>query len=196
MSKIILLNGASSSGKTSTAKSIQYLSDEPWLTFGIDTFIQMTPYPSPGKEAEYFSFIPGENVRGKFMKIELKDSGQKLFGIMPDFAALLAGNGNNLIIDEVLLDDVHIKSYIKKLSQYTVYFIGVICELPIMQEREFLRRDRELGLSNDQFDRVHSENIEYDFTVDTSNSSVFEISSRIINFVKNNKKPKAFINFK
>lgn len=31
MSKIILLNGFRSSGKTSIAKAIQYLSDEPWL---------------------------------------------------------------------------------------------------------------------------------------------------------------------
>ncbi|MDR1628442.1 MAG: chloramphenicol phosphotransferase CPT family protein [Oscillospiraceae bacterium] len=31
MSKIILLNGCSSSGKTTIAKSIQNLSDESWL---------------------------------------------------------------------------------------------------------------------------------------------------------------------
>ena len=46
MSKIILLNGAGSSGKTSIARSIQYLSNEQWLTFGVDTFIEMTPYLS------------------------------------------------------------------------------------------------------------------------------------------------------
>ena len=45
MSKIIILNGPSSSGKTSIARSIQRLSDEPWLTLGIDTFIHMTPMP-------------------------------------------------------------------------------------------------------------------------------------------------------
>lgn len=43
MSKIILLNGAGSSGKKSIARAIQHLSDEQWLTFGVDTFIEMTP---------------------------------------------------------------------------------------------------------------------------------------------------------
>lgn len=44
MSKIILLNGAGSSGKTSIARAIQHLSNEQWLTFGVDTFIEMTSY--------------------------------------------------------------------------------------------------------------------------------------------------------
>ena len=48
MSKIILLNGAGSSGKTSIARSIKYLINEQWLTFGVDTFVEMTPYPLPG----------------------------------------------------------------------------------------------------------------------------------------------------
>lgn len=101
MSKIILLNGAGSSGKTSIARSIQYLSTEQWLTFGVDTFIEMTPYPSPGKDGEYFDFVPGENERGPLMSVKSKPTGDKLFGAMPDFAHMLGSRGNNLIIDEV-----------------------------------------------------------------------------------------------
>ena len=52
-----------------------------------------------------------------------------------------------------------------------------------MQEREYLRKDRELGLSNDQFDRVHNGVREYDLTVDTSNSSVFEAAREILYFI-------------
>ena len=77
MSKIILLNGAGSSGKTSIARAIQHLSNEQWLTFGVDTFIEMTPYPSPGKDAEYFAFVPGENNRGPLMRVESKPTGDK-----------------------------------------------------------------------------------------------------------------------
>jgi chloramphenicol 3-O phosphotransferase len=40
---IIFLNGCSSSGKTTIAKAIQHLSDEPWLLLGIDTFFHMMP---------------------------------------------------------------------------------------------------------------------------------------------------------
>ena len=119
MSKIILLNGAGSSGKTSIARSIQHLSKEQWLTFGVDTFIEMTPYPSPGKDGEYFAFVPGESERGPLMKVTSKPAGDKLFSVMADFALLLANKSNNLIIDEVLLDDDHLKSYVEILAGHT-----------------------------------------------------------------------------
>ena len=106
MSKIILLNGASSSGKTSIARSIQYLSTEQWLTFGVDTFIEMTPYPLPGKDGEYFNFVPGKNERGPLMSVNSKPTGDKLFGAMADFAHMLSSRGNNIIIDEVLFNDI------------------------------------------------------------------------------------------
>lgn len=106
VSKIIFLNGCGSSGKTSIARSIQYLSNDLWLTFGVDTFISMTPFPSDDKgEAGYFSFIPGKNDRGPTMHVKVGPKGDQLFGIMPDFSNLLANRGNNLIIDEVLFDD-------------------------------------------------------------------------------------------
>lgn len=97
MSKIILLNGAGSSGKTSIARSIQYLSNDQCLTFGVDTFIEMTPYPSPGKDGKYFDFVPGENERVPIMSVSSKPTGDKLFGAMADFAV-----GNILIKDNKL----------------------------------------------------------------------------------------------
>ncbi len=194
MSKIILLNGAGSSGKTSIARSIQLLSDEQWVTFGVDTFIGMTPYQSPGKDYEYFDFVPGENERGPLMSVQPKPSGDKLFGAMADFAALLASRGNNIIIDEVLFSDQQLKSYVDKLIDHTVYFVGVKCDLAVMQEREYLRRDRAIGLSNDQFERVHKDTYEYDLEVDSSRTPVFEMAKCIIKFIKETQAPKRFQN--
>ncbi|WP_342267675.1 phosphotransferase-like protein [Candidatus Tisiphia endosymbiont of Empis tessellata] len=92
------------------------------------------------------------------MRVETNPKGEQLFGIMPDFANLLASRNNNLIIDEVLFEDACLKSYIKSLNGYIVYFVGVFCDLSkVMQEREILRCDRAIGLSNDQIDRVHVE---------------------------------------
>jgi len=196
MSKIILLNGAGSSGKTSIARAIQHLSSEQWLTFGVDTFIEMTPYSSPGKDGEYFAFVPGENDRGPIMRVESKPTGDKLFGVMADFALLLANRGNNIIIDEVLFNDQQLKLYVDKLAEHNVYFVGVKCNLAIMQEREYLRRNRDVGLSNHQFDRVHSGTREYDLTADTSHSSVFNVAREIIDFIDSNKNPQGFNNMR
>lgn len=193
MSKIIFLNGASSSGKTSIARSIQYLSDSNWLTFGIDTFIGMTPYPTISKpDARYFSFVSGENDRGPLVQVQSAANGDQLFGVMPDFSKLLAAKGNDFIIDEVLLSDEQLKSYVKKLSGHTIYFIGVFCDLPVMQEREILTRDRSIGLSNDQIDRVHQGIRKYDLTVDTTSTPTFGIAQQILDFCTKNLKPCGF----
>ena len=193
MSKIILLNGAGSSGKTSIAKSIQYLSDEPWITFGIDTFIDMTPFPTEGKNNKaYFSFIPGENEYGKTVHVEATENGKKLFGSMADFAKLLANKGHYIIIDEVLFGDEHLKSYMRALSEHTVYFVGVCCDLNVMQNREILRGNRAIGLSNDQFDRVHKGLREYDLMVNTNQSDFFENAKTILRFIEDNDYPSGF----
>jgi chloramphenicol 3-O phosphotransferase len=189
MSKVILLNGCGSAGKTSIACSLQHLSDTPWLTFGVDTFIDMLP---PNMRELYFKFIPGENDRGPTMHVESGPNANKIFGLMPRFAKLLADEGQNLIIDEVLFDEPQLTYYAANLSEHTVYYIGVFCDLNIMQEREILRRDRCIGLSNDQIDRVHEDGLGfYDFKVDTTHSSAFQAAREILDFMTHNPVPEA-----
>jgi chloramphenicol 3-O phosphotransferase len=190
MSKIIFLNGCGSSGKTSISRSIQYLSDELWLTFGIDTFMDMIPL---SKQESYLKFIPGENPRGHTMAVESGPKSKQLFGLMPKFANMLALEGSNLIIDEVLFGDSDLEAYVKSLSSHIVYYIGVFCDLNIMQEREILRGNRYIGLSNDQVDRVHQGSLcSYDFKVDTSHCSSFKAAHQILEFVRDNPAPKSF----
>jgi len=190
MSKIIFLNGCGSAGKTSIAKSIQHLSNELWLTFGIDSFIDMIPF---AKQEPYLKFLPGKNEHGPTMRVETGPEASKLFGLMPKFAEMLASEGNNLIIDEVLLDNKNLINYAHQLSEHDIYYIGVFCDLNIMREREILRGDRALGLSADQITRVHKDiSGNYDLEVDTTNSSPFELAKTILEYVKNNPAPKIF----
>jgi chloramphenicol 3-O phosphotransferase len=41
--RVIVLNGGSSSGKSSIARSLQELLPDLWLTFGVDAFIDALP---------------------------------------------------------------------------------------------------------------------------------------------------------
>ena len=190
MSTIILLNGCGSAGKTSIARSIQSLSTEPWITFGIDTFIDMLP---PDKQDRYFTFTPGQNHLGPTMRVDTGPLGFQYFGMMPKVADMIASQGNNLIIDEVLLDDGTLQAYKTALTAHKVYYIGVFCDLKVMQERERQRADRCIGLSNDQFDRVHQGVLNsYDFKVDTTAISPFEAARRILKFVDDTPAPEAF----
>jgi len=191
MGKIIFLNGCGSSGKTSIAKAIQKESRDLWLSFGVDTFIEMIP---SSRQDQYFKFIKGQNEHGLTMHVKSETESEKLFGCMPKLAKILASSGNNLIIDEVLFDEKALKSYANHLKQHIVYYIGVFCDLKIMQEREAARKDRLIGLSNDQIDRVHQSILNsYDFKVDTSHISPDEAASLILNFIDDNPIPNAFL---
>lgn len=191
MSKIIFLNGCGSSGKTSIAKAIQHENTDLWLSFGVDTFIDMIPF---GRQEPYLKFIPGKNERGPIMHVESGPESVKLFSIMPQFAEMLADRRNNLIIDEVIFDEEALKAYAKHLKAHTVYYVGVFCDLEVMQEREVLRRDRCIGLSNDQIDRVHQGVLtSYDFKVDTTAISPFEAARLILKFVDDTPAPGAFL---
>jgi chloramphenicol 3-O phosphotransferase len=190
MGKIIFLNGCGSSGKTSIAKAIGHESPELWLSFGVDTFIDMIPF---GRQEPYLKFIPGQNERGPTMHVESGPESVKLFSAMPQFGEMLADSGNNLIIDEVLFDENALKAYVHHLKAHTVYYIGVFCDLEVMQERESARKDRLIGLSNDQIDRVHQGRLNsYDFKVDTTAISPFEAARLILKFMDDNPAPKAF----
>jgi len=190
MSKVIFLNGCGSSGKTSIGKAIQHVSLDLWVAFGVDTFIDMIPF---GRQESYLKFIAGKNERGPTMHVASGSQGAKLFSVMPKFAEMLVLHGNNLIIDEVLFDEEALKAYVQHLKGNSVYYIGVFCYLEVMQEREVLRRDRCIGLSNDQIERVHQGILNsYDFSVDTTAISPFEAARRILKFIDDNPVPKAF----
>ena len=104
-SKIIFLNGCSSAGKTSLVKAIQSLSDEFWLTFGIDNGIDAMPgkYIGSGeKAAEGFHFV--SSIQNGFPITEVKTGpyGEKVSNSVSKIVKLLADDGFNIIVDEVI----------------------------------------------------------------------------------------------
>ncbi len=193
---IIFLNGCSSSGKTTVAKAIQHLSNEPWLLLGIDTFFQMMPSKYVGfgeKAGEGYHFIPGQDEEGPLMSIESGSFGNAVTQSIPKVAQSLARDGHNLIVDEVLRTDKELEDYSRALACHTVYFIGVMCDLKEMQEREILRGDRALGLARDQMTSVHGLSRPYDLTVDTTKKSAFSCGEEILEFIKNTPNPQSFL---
>src|SRR5581483_2469973 len=95
MTQVIVLNGGSSSGKSSLARALQATLPQLWLTFGVDTLM----YALPASGADPRSGIV------------LKQDGSVT--VLPQFRALeeqwysalaqLARGGTRLILDEVLL---------------------------------------------------------------------------------------------
>ena len=175
------MNGCSSSGKTSIARAIGDVSDQAWLSFGVDSFIDMI---SNKHHAEYFTYIAGSNKHGVTLHIDSSACAKKLFCLMPFFAKMLADTGHNVIIDEVLFDEDSLLSYRQQLSGHDLYYIGILCDLDVLQEREMARGDREVGMANDQYARVHHGILgHYDFAIDTTYVASIEAAKRILDFI-------------
>ncbi len=192
---IIFLNGATSSGKTSIAKSIQHLSDIPWLIFGIDTIINMLPnkYRFRGEKAEEgFNFIMDQDQYGPLMSLKVGEFGRAISNSVSDVACLLDKKGFNIIIDDVLFGDESLRNYVEKLAESSVYFVGVHCDKKILEEREILRGDRFIGSGRDQMNRCHSSTRKYDIEVDTTHSSSFDCAKEILDFVAKEHNPQGF----
>jgi len=157
-SKIIFLNGCSSAGKTSLVKAIQHLSEEPWLTSGVDVHFVFMPakyLPGGEKAHEGIKFIPGTDKEGfPIMKVESGDYGKKVSQSIHKVTKQLADDGHNIILDEAIWERKDLENYASLLRNHQVYYVKVNCELLIMEEREKLRGNRAWGLARAQFNKI------------------------------------------
>ena len=196
---IILLNGVTSSGKSSIAKSLQGQLEEPFLHLGIDVFTQMLP-------SAYYSFTqPPENVlalQGFHWEPMLENDKamgfiragpvvHRLIRGMHRACAAFASSGNHLIIDDVLFYEDWLLDYLNVLKDFKVLFVGVRCPLDELERRERERGDRNIGQARGQIDIVHANSL-YDIEVDTSISNPAECAARIIERLQNGPVPQAF----
>jgi chloramphenicol 3-O phosphotransferase len=189
MSQVVFLNGCSSAGKSSIAKSIQSLAPTPWLHIGLDAFIGMLPaqYLEFGTLAHkgYYSFQPGQNHRGSCTKVLTGPLGETFFSQnIPKVIGVLADLGHNMIIDEVIFSKAHFDSYLTNLKNHNVFCVQVKCDYETLIAREKARGDRTLGLANDQFDRLQSYEYAYDLIVDTTHSSSKSCAQTILDQLK------------
>jgi chloramphenicol 3-O phosphotransferase len=156
--KIIILNGASSSGKTSLLEVLQTKLAEPYLNAGIDKFIWMLP-------KRYLDRPLWDDVLGLADKAGA--TGHTLFSGMHHAIAVLARTGNNVLADHVLVEPAWVNECAELFADLPAYLIGLQCSLDVLEAREKARRNRTLGQARTQFGVIHKY-CTYDLEVDTS----------------------------
>jgi chloramphenicol 3-O phosphotransferase len=179
---IILLNGASSSGKTSLVKAIQQAFEEPFLAAGIDRFLWMLP-------GRYLNQPLWDDVLGR--AVQAGATGHRLMSGMHHAIAALSRAGNHVVADHVLVEPAWLAECVHLFADLPAYFVGVRCPLAVLEQREAAREDRTLGQARAQFDLVHAHDI-YDYEVDTSLFTPEECAQLIKRFVQAGPQPAAF----
>jgi chloramphenicol 3-O phosphotransferase len=168
---VIILNGGSSSGKTSIATRLQDMFPEPWLQLGIDTLIGMLP-------ARFVSDGAGIDFQ-KGGQIVLSDQFTQLeLCWMQGVAAVARAGAKIVVTDSFISGTIAQKRWRDALHGINVLWVGVHCRADVATQRELLRGDRQRGMAAQQAELVH-QGIDYDVTVDSTKETAFDCAQRI-----------------
>lgn len=158
--RLIILNGASSAGKTVLCKKLQEVLDEPYIHLEEDCFVFNTYHDR---------FLDGELGPQIFKKTML--------GYYRSLRAFLSA-GHNILADTGFYTPELLHQCINELRDESVWLVGVHCSIEELERREKARGDRQIGLAKEQQATLHNSVI-YDIEVDTSVSSLEECAMTI-----------------
>ena len=158
--QVIVLNGGSSSGKSSIVRALQALLPEPWLAFGVDDFVEALPAKMLAADSGIQFASDGAVIVGAdFRTLEAA----WMAGI-----AATARAGANVVIDDVFLGGAASQQrWEQALGGLDVLWVGVRCDSDVAAHREQQRGDRTPGMAAKQADAVH-QGVRYDVNVDTT----------------------------
>lgn len=157
---MIVVNGGSSSGKSTLVRALQDLLVEPWLAASIDDLVDALP-AALRASAEGFDVAPGGHVH---VGTELA----RLEAAWRTGIAATARAGAPVVLDDVFLGGAASqRRWRESLTGLPVAWVGVRCAPHEAARREGLRGDREAGMAARQADDVHR-GVDYDVEVDTT----------------------------
>lgn len=159
--KIIVLNGVSSSGKSTLSKElVARLHD--YFHFSIDEYdIVIERMEEREKENGRLIPVPTEYF-------------------FHDHIRMFSNYGVNLIVDQILFNQETMDNFLTKLHDYPILFVGVHCSEDELLRRERMRGDRPIGQGKSQLRFVHQQNEVYDVIVNTELESLEKCVEKII----------------
>ncbi|MFI0721572.1 chloramphenicol phosphotransferase CPT [Streptomyces sp. NPDC021224] len=174
MPQVIVLNGGSSSGKSSIARCLQEILPEAWLSVSVDTFVDALP-PRLREGGEGLVIGPGGEVTTGPAFDELDAAW--LAGI-----AATARAGAHVVVDDVFLGGPRSRArWSRALTGLDVLWVGVRCAPEAATAREAARGDRTPGMAAKQAALVH-EGVPYDLEVDTTSTSAADCARAVAEY--------------
>jgi chloramphenicol 3-O phosphotransferase len=180
--RLIILNGASSAGKTSLAQAFQELAPECWMHLGIDTFWYAIPQ----------SQLDMQRVRPEYhtWDVVVEDDGLEWFSLTPGpllekamHARYLAirvylDEGINVIADDLIWTRDWLIDFLRIYQGYQVWLVGVHVSDEEGARREVQRGNRIAGASRGSARAAHA-HLEYDFDIDTTDGLMPELAREL-----------------
>lgn len=162
--RILLLNGASSSGKSTLAAALLDVFPKPWSLMAIDDFHHHRAR-KPMSEAD-FAPIFQTTVLGFHRAV-----------------AGLASAGNDVVVDHILGERWRLRDCAAVFEGYPAYLVGVHCALEELNRRERDRGNRQIGRAGFQLPLVHAHG-RYDIEVDTTSADPHALAVEVVEHVQ------------
>ncbi|MGO9873540.1 MAG: chloramphenicol phosphotransferase CPT family protein [Acidimicrobiia bacterium] len=172
--RVVILNGASSAGKTTLATAFRdqrAAVGDFWLLTGIDDFLKKLPseWRSVGHDRGAFAM---DGLRFETapegLRVRVGRVGRQLLRAYQTAVGAAARVGLNVIVDDVVIDRTHWDDWNTSVAGLEVVWVGIRCAPDVAEERERTRGDdRYSGLARAQTGVVHRDAI-YDFEIDTT----------------------------
>jgi chloramphenicol 3-O phosphotransferase len=187
LGRVVVLNGAPRSGKSSIARAIQETFDEPWMNLGVDVF---------GRHVTPPGYLPGMGLRPGGVRPDLEALLPALYGAFYESVAAHSRHGLHVVVD-VGHHDAYSKPLgllgdaARRLAGIPAFLVGVQCPLEVI-----MRRRAEAAAAGDTRyevvgpggaipepvrrwqEEVHRPGI-YDLEVDTSSATPEEAAAMI-----------------
>jgi chloramphenicol 3-O phosphotransferase len=145
---VIVVNGGSSSGKTSLARCLQELLPGMWLRWSIDDLVEALPASRADEESVItFTSDGGVALGSDFQRAETAWTA----GL-----AAMARAGTGVIVDDVFLSGSNSQDRLRAgLAGLQVLWVGVHCDPDVAAARETRRGNRAAGMAASQSKVVH-----------------------------------------
>jgi chloramphenicol 3-O phosphotransferase len=162
---VIVLNGTSSSGKTTIARAFQERAPRLFLNFSIDSILDALPRSARER------ITAGADISD----LRLKELVTAFYACVKQLLDL----GHDLIIDHAVVVQYHVDLLRAAIASHDALLVGVDCPPEVLRQREKQRGDRPIGLADLQFQRIHTL-LDYDLMLDTSALSAEDAADRIV----------------
>jgi chloramphenicol 3-O phosphotransferase len=172
---IILVNGASSSGKSTLSSALQAKLEQPFWHYSIDHLIAANILP---------------HVRIKSKEFLWSDLRPQFFAGFHHSLPALAKAGNSLIVEHIVETKEWMQLLLELLKPFDVFFVGVHCPLLELERRELERGNRRIGEARQDFETVHTFGV-YDLEIDSTQDLDTNVET-VISAWKIRKQPSAF----
>lgn len=124
--RIVVLNGAPRSGKSSIVAAIQESFEGIWMNLGVDAFVLHVTPPA---------FRPGIGLRPGSENPELRTHVPRLYAALYESIAAHSRLGLNVVADFGHYDEATLVDCASRLGGLPAWFVGVRCPIEVIMER-------------------------------------------------------------